>query len=389
MWDRVWSTLQAWLSSELTIGVIAAIITGVIATVVIAPLRRAVVRSFHKLADVWAAESRLRRALNAVNGNGVWLTSPIIPPTDYAIKMRGSKPIITVANLKGGVGKTTIAANLAAFYALDQRQKVLLIDLDFQGSLSSMLVEREKMIGEHSKAARVVAESMDAAHFIQILESVARIPKAYALPAYYDLARPENQAMVRWLINDDKRDVRYRLAELLLDEKIQSTFDKIIIDAPPRMTTGAIQAFCASTHVLIPTILDGLSGDAVATFVNELEGLKEAGICPHLKVVGVVGSMTMHNVGRKMEENPDDDPALSVAERQGIAALNSALERVQRERRLQSPPAKLLPESTFIQKLAVIANHAGETVVFAAGNDTVREMFERLGREVALRLAER
>lgn len=389
VWDQILASLQDWLSSELTIGVIVALITGTLATLIISPLRRAFVRAFHKIADIWAAESRLRRALDAVNGNGVWLTRPITPPSDYAMKLRGSKPIITVANLKGGVGKTTIAANLAAFYALDQRQKILLIDLDFQGSLSSMLVDRDRMIGENSKAARIVAEPTDPSHFIQILETVGRIPTAHALPAYYDLARAENQAMVRWLVGADKADVRYRLAELLLDERIQNAFDKIIIDAPPRMTTGAIQAFCASTHVLIPTILDGLSGDAVATFVNELEGLKEAGVCPHLKVVGVVGSMTAYNVGRKLEENPDEDPALSVAERQGVAALNSALERIQRERRLPVAPAKLLPASTFIQKLAVIANHAGETVVYAAGNDTVKEMFERLGREVALRLAER
>ncbi len=388
-WDRLSAALSDLLQSELTIGVIATLIGGIVVTLVIAPARKAVVRAFHKIADVWAAEGRLRRAIDAVKGDGVWLTRPIKPPVDYAMKMRGSIPIITVANLKGGVGKTTIAANLAAFYALDQREKILLIDLDFQGSLSSMLVDRSRMIGEHSKAARVVADSMDAGHLLQILESIERIPTAHALPAYYDLARAENRAMVRWLVDADKIDVRYKLAELLLDERVQNTFSKIIIDAPPRMTTGAIQAFCASTHVLIPTILDGLSGDAVATFVNELEGLKESGVCPHLKVVGVVGSMTMHNIGRKMEENPDDDPPLSVAERQGVAALRSALERVQKERRLSAPPAKLLPETTFIQKLAVIANHAGETVVYAAGNDTVREMFERLGREVALRLAER
>lgn len=388
-WDMLSKALGDWLSSELTIGVAAALITGTLATLVIAPLRRAAVRTFRKIADVWAAESRLRRAIDAVQGNGVWLTQPTKPPADYAMKMRGSKPIIAVANLKGGVGKTTIAANLGAFYALDQRQRILFIDLDFQGSLSSMLVERDRMIGETSKAARVVSELVSPAHFLQILDAVPRIPKGHALPAYYDLARAENQAMVRWLVSDDKADVRYRLAEILLDERVQNAFDKIIIDAPPRMTTAAIQAFCASTHILIPTVLDGLSGDAVATFVNELESLKESGVCPHLKVVGVVGSMTSYNIGRKLEDSPDDDPALSVAERQGMAALRSALERVQKDRRLPLPPAKLLPESTYIQKLAVIANHAGETVVYAAGNDTVREMFERLGREVALRLAER
>lgn len=390
-WDRLLTALQAWLSSELTIGVIAAVIATGIATVVIAPARRGVVRAFQKIADVWAAESRLRRAINAVKGDGIWLTKPIDHPKDYAMKMRGSKPIITVANLKGGVGKTTIAANLAAFYSIAKGERVLLIDLDFQGSMSSMLVPRAQMVpmGSRSKAAVIVSEHISASHFLQMLTPVTRMATGHCVPAYYDLAGAENQAMVRWLLKVDKGDVRYKLGELLLDQAVQDSFDKIIIDAPPRMSTGAIQAFCASTHVLIPTILDGLSGDAVATFVNELEELKEANVCPHLRVVGVVGSMTASNIGRKLEENPDDDPPLSVSERQGIAALNSALERIQRDRRLSAPPAKLLPPSTYIQRLAVISSNAGETVVFATGNEAVKEMFERLGREVQLRLSDR
>jgi len=390
-WDRLIATLQSWLSSELTVGVIATLIAGTVATLVIAPARRAVIRVFQKIADVWAAESRLRRATNAVDADGVWLTKPMIQPADYAMKMRGSIPIITVANLKGGVGKTTIAANLAAFYSMAKGERILLIDLDFQGSLSSMLVHRNQMIpmGTRSKAAALIGDSISANHFLQMLLPVDRMTSAHCVPAYYDLAGAENQSMVKWLIRADKTDVRYKLAELLLDQAVQDKFDKVIIDAPPRMTTGAIQAFCASTHVLIPTILDGLSGDAVATFVNELESLKEADVCPHLKVVGVVGSMTASNIGRKLEDNPDDDPPLSVAERQGIAVLNSALERIQKERRLSAPPAKMLPPSTYIQRLAVIANNAGETVVFATGNEAVKEMFERLGREVQLRLSER
>ena len=48
----------------------------------------------------------------------------------------------------------------------------------------------------------------------------------------------------------------------------------MIINSPPRLTTSHIQAMCASTHLLIPTILDGLSGDAVARYLDQVAAHK-------------------------------------------------------------------------------------------------------------------
>lgn len=387
---KVSAAVQSALGSDFTIGVVAALVLAFIGWL-IRPVRDWAVRSWQKIVDIWGAESRLRKALNALEGDGVWLSKPISSPQNYNIRMRGSIPIITVANLKGGVGKTTIAANLAAYYSLGQRERVLLIDLDFQGSLSSMLVPKAHLVpvGGRSKAAVLISDGIDAGHLLNMVSQVDRMEQARAVTAYYDLARAENRTMVRWLLGEAKQDVRYMIADLLLDDRVQHAFDKIIIDAPPRMTTGAIQAFCASTHVLIPTVLDSLSGDAVASFVIELENLREADVCPNLKVLGVVGSMVASNIGRKLEDDPDADPPLTIAERQGIASVKTQLERVQREKRLAAPPATMLPPETYVQKLAIIANQAGEHVVYTTGNDAVKEMFERLGREIQLRLVEK
>ena len=80
-------------------------------------------------------------------GRGLWVKQPIDHPEHYKRDIDGAK-IITVANLKGGVGKTTLAANIAAFLAsdVDWEKRILLIDLDYQGSLSSMALPEDESV---------------------------------------------------------------------------------------------------------------------------------------------------------------------------------------------------------------------------------------------------
>lgn len=102
-------------------------------------------RRFARFIDGGDSRRRLQRVRNAINNpGGLWTTEPVEQPENYQGRILSSIPIITVANLKGGVGKTTISANLAAHLATADTVKegggvVLLIDFDFQGSLSSMM----------------------------------------------------------------------------------------------------------------------------------------------------------------------------------------------------------------------------------------------------------
>ncbi len=122
--------------------------------------------------------------------------------------------------------------------------------------------------------------------------------RIWGIPAYYDLAQAENRLMVEWVIQAEQRkggvnrvgnrDIRYFLTELIHDETFQDQYDRIIIDAPPRLTSACIQSFCAAQYLLIPTVLDGLSNEAVGSFIEQIKGLRDARVCPNLKIFGVI-----------------------------------------------------------------------------------------------------
>ena len=257
-------------------------------------------------------------------GIGLWVAQPIsklhIPDYDHNIE---PARILVVANAKGGVGKTTVTASLGGRFAEvaeeRNRKPILLIDLDFQGSLSSMsFVGEENWLpgnGRDSEATYLLSGDRDAndiANFDKtgmVVKSgqLTVVPKQKVITSYYDLAQAENRLMIEWLLGDRKTDLRIHLGELLHSNAVRSAYSLIIIDCPPRLTTGAIQALAAGTHLLVPTILDNPSAEAVVTFVRQVETFRRAGLCPSIEYVGVVATMVdpRQKLGRE-RQNLDD-----------------------------------------------------------------------------------
>lgn len=271
-------------TAELFAGVFTALFAAVVAV-----LWGRIKRSVFWLSNHLGRIRRARRAINAPQGT--WIFDAPLRPDQGPRNRR----VLVVANAKGGVGKTTVAANLAASLARQLTKPVLLIDLDFQGSLSTMAIVQESQRipapGQLSRAAQLVAGSLTARDLLQ-LPPATGLPKVDVVPAYYDLAREENRVMLEWVIGD-RADPRFILAKLLASPEIEQHFGIVIIDCAPRLTTGTIQALAAGSHLLIPTILDGPSGEAVATFIQQVESFRTAGICSTIQYVGVLPTMQM------------------------------------------------------------------------------------------------
>lgn len=365
------------------------------------PVRSWFYRRGQQFTSFFHARARINRADNAVVGQSLWQTKPIKRPDEYGqFFLRQNKlPILTIAHLKGGVGKTTTATNLGAYFAKERHERVLLIDFDYQGSMSSMMLTREARIpakGAESIATKLLIGDVSMNDWTSMAQSSKHqeLNKAFTIPAFYDFADAENRLMVHWLTGKIKKDIRYSLANYLHSQVAANTFDRVIIDAPPRMTVATVQALCASTHVLIPTVLDELSAEATGTFLETIETLR-TDLWPHLRVIGVSGQMVTPNIAmwKQKPENEeasslDAEDQLAISERSGMNRVKEEIRRVtfDLDRDKDDPVTRIMPPETHIAKRAPIASSAGNSVAFLDINNDLRAMYRNLGEEVRTRM---
>ena len=173
---------------------------------------------------------------------------PSVTPAEAALAALGSggrewpRPrscrMITIANQKGGVGKTTSAVNLAASLAL-HGARVLVVDLDPQGNASTAL-DVEHRAGTAS-VYNVLVEDQPLAG---IVRPVADIPGLYCAPATIDLAGAEIE-----LVPLVAREARLGRAFADYDA---SSLDYILIDCPPSLGLLTVNALVAAAEELIP-----------------------------------------------------------------------------------------------------------------------------------------
>lgn len=173
--------------------------------------------------------------------------------------------VITVANQKGGVGKTTSAVNMAAAIARSGKS-VLLIDLDPQGNASTALG------AEHREGTPSIYEVlMGEATLLDVLQPCPEIEGLWTAPATIDLAGAEIE-----LVAQVARE--YRLARAVESALKEREFDYVFLDCPPSLGLLTLNGLVAAREVLLPIqceyyALEGLSQllrtiDMVRTHLN-------------------------------------------------------------------------------------------------------------------------
>ena len=166
--------------------------------------------------------------------------------------------IISIANQKGGVGKTTTTVNLSAILA-KKCKKILLIDEDPQGNATSGIgMDKEIELSTYD----LLVSEQPAVDIIQNTE----IKNLSICPSNLNLAGAEVQ-----LVSMMSRE--QRLKEKL--QQVKDEFDFIFIDCPPSLGLITLNAFTASDSVLIPVQCEYYALEGLGQLINTIELVKK------------------------------------------------------------------------------------------------------------------
>ena len=200
--------------------------------------------------------------------------------------------ILSIANQKGGVGKTTTTINLATALAMAE-QRILVVDMDPQGNLTSGL----GLKGQATEAGTIyqAITSTEPIDDPAVFALETRIKDLYLIPADRNLTGAEVELVM--LPNRERR-----LRDLL--EKLRDRFDFILIDTPPSLGLLTLNALVAADAVLIPLNCEYFALEGLADLVATLRRVRTA-LNPSLDIAGVL--LTMYdertNLGQQVSRD--------------------------------------------------------------------------------------
>jgi chromosome partitioning protein len=201
-----------------------------------------------------------------------------------------STTVFTIANQKGGVGKTTTAVNLAAALA-ERRIPTLLVDLDPQANATSA-VGIEKQEGRslygplHGEGAALDMITATAYEHLSLI------------PSEVDLAAIEMELT-------QQQNYLLRLRDTLQPVRDAGGHRVIIIDCPPALGMLSMNSLAAADHLLIALQCEYMALEGLGQILKLVERLKSAGVNRNLDIGGVV--MTMYDIRTNLSRQVVDE----------------------------------------------------------------------------------
>jgi chromosome partitioning protein len=198
--------------------------------------------------------------------------------------------VMTIANQKGGVGKTTTAVNLAA--SLSQHgNRVLVVDLDPQGNASTAL-DVDHRVGTDSVYNALVEERP----MSEVMVEVGGMPGLYCVPATIDLAGAEIELVP--LVARETRLLRS------IEQIDMANLDYVLIDCPPSLGLLTINALVAAQEVLIPIQCEYYALEGLEQLLRTVE-LVRGHLNQKLKVSTIL--LTMYDGRTRLATQVADD----------------------------------------------------------------------------------
>ena len=200
--------------------------------------------------------------------------------------------LITIANQKGGVGKTTSAVNLAAGLA-NMGKKVLLIDLDPQGNASTA-VGAEHSSGTVSSYEVLLGDRTAE----EAMQDSSELENLYCIPATIDLAGSEIE-----MVSLVRRE--FRLYDALFNGFLEEQgFDYVFIDCPPSLGLLTINAMACAEEVIIPIQCEYYALEGVGQLLSNIGMIREH-LNNNLHISAIV--LTMYDARTRLAADVADE----------------------------------------------------------------------------------